>query len=191
MIYAGVDIAKLNHFASVLFSDGEILVEPFEFSNNDDGFSRLISNIASYNKDNLIIGLESTAHYGNNLVNYLYSLDYKVCAINPIQVSSLRKNNIRKTKTDTIDTYLIAKTLMLKQHRFVTQYDIDTLRLLDFCRFRHKSIESRTKLKIQLTAYIDQLFPESQYFFASMHLTHLAHLLESNSHGHFNKSNND
>ena len=31
MIYVGIDIAKLNHFASAISSDGEILIEPFEF----------------------------------------------------------------------------------------------------------------------------------------------------------------
>lgn len=209
MIYVGVDIAKKLHFASVLSSDGEILVEPFEFSNDDDGFCRLISKIESFDMNNLIIGLESTAHYGNNLVFYLYSLGYKVCVINPLRVSSLRHNNIRKTKTDKVDTYLIAKTLMLNQNHVITQYDIDIMRLRDFCRFRLKSVKSRTKLKIQLTAYMDQLFPELQYFFksgihrkacyallkeaaspkliASMHLTHLSHLLETASHGHFKK----
>ena len=34
MIYAGIDIAKLNHFASALSSDGEILIEPFKFTND-------------------------------------------------------------------------------------------------------------------------------------------------------------
>ena len=34
MIYAGIDIAKLNHFASVVSSDGEVLVEPIQFSND-------------------------------------------------------------------------------------------------------------------------------------------------------------
>ena len=38
MIYAGIDIAKLNHFASVISSDGEVLVEPFRFSNDLEGF---------------------------------------------------------------------------------------------------------------------------------------------------------
>ena len=209
MNYVGIDIAKQIHFASVLSSDGEILVEPFEFSNDDDGFCRLLSVLKSFDQDNLIIGLESTAHYGNNLVSYLYSLHYKVCVINPIQVSSMRKNNIRKTKTDKVDTLLIAKTLMLNKHRFVTKYDIDVMRLRDFCRFRQKLIKSRTTLKIQLTTYIDQLFPELQYFFksgihgkasyallkeaaapaeiASMHLTHLTLLLKSTSHGHFKR----
>jgi hypothetical protein len=30
MYYVGIDIAKLNHFASVLSADGEVLVKPFK-----------------------------------------------------------------------------------------------------------------------------------------------------------------
>ena len=41
MIYAGIDIAKLNHFASVVSSDGEVLVKPFQFSNDLEGFRSL------------------------------------------------------------------------------------------------------------------------------------------------------
>ena len=41
MIYVGIDIAKLNHFAAI-FSDGEILIEPFKFTNDADGFQLLI-----------------------------------------------------------------------------------------------------------------------------------------------------
>lgn len=33
MFYAGIDIAKLNHFASVISNEGEVLIEPFQFSN--------------------------------------------------------------------------------------------------------------------------------------------------------------
>ena len=36
MIYVGIDIAKLNHFDSALSSDGEILIEPFKFTNDND-----------------------------------------------------------------------------------------------------------------------------------------------------------
>lgn len=68
MFYVGIDIAKLHHFASVLSSDGEVLSEPFEFSNDYDGFQKLLSALGSFEKGSLIISLESTAHYGNNLV---------------------------------------------------------------------------------------------------------------------------
>ena len=100
MIYVGIDIAKLNHFASAISSDGEVLVEPFKYINDADGFQLLSSCLDSLPDDSLIIGLESTAHYGDNLVRYLVTNGHKVCVINPIQTASLRKNNIRKTKTD-------------------------------------------------------------------------------------------
>ena len=48
MIYVGIDIAKLNHFASAISSDGEILMEPFQFSNDSDGFHMLLSRLDSW-----------------------------------------------------------------------------------------------------------------------------------------------
>ena len=38
MIFVGIDIAKLNHFASAISSDGEIIIEPFKITNDADGF---------------------------------------------------------------------------------------------------------------------------------------------------------
>lgn len=212
MIYVGIDIAKLNHFASAISSDGEILMKPFKFTNDGDGFQLLLSKLETLalEDDSIIIGLESTAHYSDNLVRYLVARNFKVCVLNPIKTSSMRKNNIRKTKTDKVDTYIIAKTLMMQDsYRFVTFYDLDLMDLKTLGRFRQKTIKQRTRLKIQLTSYVDQVFPELQYFFksglhqksvyallkeaptpeaiASMHMTHLAHLLEVSSHGHFTK----
>lgn len=210
MIYVGIDIAKLNHFAAVISSDGEILIEPFKFTNDYDGFFLLLSKLAPLDQNSIIIGLESTAHYGDNLVRFLISKDFKVCVLNPIQTSSMRKNNVRKTKTDKVDTFVIAKTLMMQDSlRFMTLDDLDYIELKELGRFRQKLVKQRTRLKIQLTSYVDQVFPELQYFFksglhqnsvyallkeaptptaiASMHMTHLAHLLEVASHGHFGK----
>ena len=210
MIYVGIDIAKLNHFAAAISSDGEILIEPFKFTNDYDGFYLLLSKLAPLDQNSIIIGLESTAHYGDNLVRFLISKDFKVCVLNPIQTSSMRKNNVRKTKTDKVDTFVIAKTLMMQDSlRFLTLDDLDYIELKELGRFRQKLVKQRTRLKIQLTSYVDQVFPELQYFFksglhqnsvyallkeaptptaiASVHMTHLAHLLEVASHGHFGK----
>lgn len=210
MIYLGIDIAKKLHVAAAISTDGEIIFEPFEFSNDSDGFSKLLSTIQAFQKDDLIIGLESTAHYGNNLVVFLFNRGFNIAVINPIQTSAMRKNNIRKTKTDKVDALLVAKTLILSNFRLVSNQDIELLKLKDLCRFRQKLIKARTTVKIQLTTYVDQIFPELQYFFksglhhkacyallkeaslpediASMHLTHLASLLNKASHGHFKKN---
>lgn len=209
MIYVGIDIAKLNHFASVMDSDGEVLAEPFMFTNDFSGFQKLLDCISSFPKDELFIGMESTAHYAENLTSFLFTRDFNVCIINPIQTSALRKSNIRKTKTDPVDTYLIIKALSLNHFRLYTQRDYDSLQLKNLCRFRQKLMKARTKVKIQLVTYVDLLFPELQYFFrsgihgkacyallkeesnpdkiASMHLTRLSNLLNKASKGHFGK----
>ena len=205
MIYVGVDIAKLNHFASAISSDGEVLIEPFKFTNDADGFQMLVSKLIAPNAEpDSIINLESTAHYGDNLVRYLVAENFQVCVLNTIKTSTMRKNNIRKTKTDKVDTYIIAKTLMMQgSYRFYTFYDLDLMDLKAMGRFYQKTIKQRTRLKIQLTAYVDKVFPELQYFFksgshqksvyallkeaptpeviASMHMTHLATLLKTTS----------
>ena len=80
MIYVGIDIAKLNHFASAISSDGEILIEPFKFTNDNDGFQLLLSKLDPLDKDSIIIGLESTAHYATTLFNILFPIITKcVC----------------------------------------------------------------------------------------------------------------
>ena len=210
MIYVGIDIAKQTHYAAIMNSDGEILSEPFAFSNDHTGFQKLLKHLDSYPKTEIFIGMESTAHYAENLTSFLYTRDFQVCIINPIQTSTLRRTNIRKTKTDSVDTYLIIKALTLDHFRLFTERDYDSLQLKNLCRFRQKLMKARTKVKIQLVTYVDLLFPELQYFFksgihgkacyellktqpnpdkiAKMHLKRLTGLLSKSSHGHFNQS---
>lgn len=212
MIYVGIDIAKLYHFAAAISSDSEILMEPFKFTNAGDGFCLLVSKLEALalEDDNTIIGLESTAHYGDNLVRYRVASSFKVCVLTPIKTSMMHKNNIRKTKTDKVDTYVIAKTLLMQDSFLsVSFYDLDLMDFTSLGRFRQKTVKQRTRLKIQLTSYLNQVFLELQYFFksglhqksvytllkkaptpneiSSMHMTHLANLPKVNSHGHFTK----
>ena len=210
MIYVGIDIAKRTHYASVMNSDGKILAEPFPFTNDLAGFQKLLSCIGSFPKEQLLIGMESTAHYAENLTCFLFSRDFQVCIINPIQTASLRKSNIRKTKTDSVDTFLIIKALSLHDYRRFSKRDYDSLQLKNLCRFRQKLMKARTKVKIQLVSYVDLIFPELQYLFksgihtkscyallktesnpdriAKMHLTRLSNLLKKTSKGHYTKN---
>lgn len=83
MIYVGIDVAKLNHFASVVSSDGEVLVEPFQFSNDQEGFRSLSLVLDKYDRDQLLIGLESTAHYSSrNTIDTIQQLGNNYLVIN-------------------------------------------------------------------------------------------------------------
>ena len=209
MIYVGIDIAKNTHWASAMNSDGEILLEPFSFQNNNEGFQKFISKLSNFDKQKMLIGLESTAHYGENIISYLFNLDYKIGIINPIQTSNLRKSNIRKTKNDKVDTFIIIKSLSLNNYNLVTTRDINNIKLKGLSRSRHNLIVMRSRSKIQLASFIDQLFPELNQFFkgnlhlnvsyqllkeysspkqiSSLHLTKLSNILHDNSHGRYNK----
>lgn len=209
MIFVGIDIAKNTHWASAMNSDGEILLEPFSFQNNNEGFQKFISKLSNFDKQKMLIGLESTAHYGENIISYLFSLDYKIGVINPIQTSNLRKSNIRKTKNDKVDTFIIIKSLTLNNYNLVTTRDINNIKLKGLSRSRHNLIVMRSRSKIQLASFIDQLFPELNKFFkgnlhlnvsyqllkeysspkdiSSLHLTKLSNILHDNSHGRYNK----
>ena len=127
-IFVGIDVAKLNHFAAAISSDGEILLEPFKFTNDADGFQLLISKLESFDKDSIIIGLESTAHYGDNLVRYLVAEFYQVCVLNPIKTcqgqAALRRwlvlppiPNLRTARSfQTLDsTHTYARSLFQKK----------------------------------------------------------------------------
>ena len=207
--FVGIDIAKNTHWASCISSDGEIIFEPFSFSNDNNGFQKFISKLDSLDKTKILIGLESTAHYGENIISYLFNLNFNIGLINPIQTANLRRSNIRKTKNDKVDTKIIIKALTLGNYSLITSRDINNLKLKGLCRSRRNLVTMRSKAKIQLVSYVDQIFPELQQFFkgnlhlnvsyqllkeysspkqiSSLHLTKLTNILHDNSHGRYGK----
>jgi transposase len=50
-------------------SDGEVLIEPFKFSNDADGFNLLLTKLKEFNQSNVIVVLKSTAHYSDTLIS--------------------------------------------------------------------------------------------------------------------------
>ena len=208
MIYVGIDIAKETHVAAAMSTDGVVLLEPFAFQNDHEGFKLLKSKLDSL-KGDILVGLESTAHYAENVIFFLHSQHYKLAVINPVQTAAMRKTGIRKTKTDKVDSLLICKTLACNSFRLYSDTDVKTLQLKSLCRFRQNLKKSKARLKIQLTSYVDTLFPELQFFFksglhiktcyellktypspdeiAALHLSKLSNFLSKASRGRFGK----
>ena len=168
MFLLGIDIAKLNHVASCIDSStNEIVFSNFKFKNDFIGISALLDKIKTFDTKNLIIGLESTSHYGENLVNFLFKQHFKVALINPLQTSHLRKTNIRDAKNDNLASLNIAKSLIFAKLNFISEKNINCFSLKKLTRFRSSLIKQRSKAKIQLTSLLDLLFPELQYLFKS------------------------
>lgn len=211
MIKIGIDIAKLNHYAAIVdYSTGEVIEQPFLVTNNKAGFELLLSKICDFDKSDVLIGLESTAHYGDNLISYFHELGFKIGVINPIQTATLRKTRIRKVKNDKVDSLLICEALSLGYYNLLSDIDVELIEIKSLCRF-HKDLKDKAaEAKIQLKSYVDQIFPELNSFFkdnldiktahellklyqspneiASINLTKLSNLLIKSSRGKYDKS---
>lgn len=178
-IFVGIDIAKHIHYASIVDKDG-CISKPFKFENNFKGFNILISRLNDFNKEDILIGYESTAHYQDNLDYFLRNAGYKTVLINPLQTSSMRKSMIRNTKTDSVDSRLICDVMIT--HRFEPN-DRDRFLYADLrrlCDFYSDITKKRTTCKIQLVSLFDRLFPELAAFFNNnLHLNTVYTLIKN------------
>lgn len=55
---------------------------------------------------------------------------------------------------------IIIKALTLDNYSLITSRDINNLKLKGLCRLRRNLVTMRSKTKIQLVSYLDQIFPE-------------------------------
>ena len=80
MIYIGFDIAKENHYASVANSDGEVIIEAFLVKNSYLGFNYFLDKLSEHNINISVclVGMESTGHYGENLINFLHNKGFNI-----------------------------------------------------------------------------------------------------------------
>lgn len=158
-IYIGIDIAKNLHYASIVDSFGQVIEKPFPFENNKEGFKILLSKTSSFNKDDCIFGMESTAHYSNNLSNFLLINNFHIFIINPLQTFALRKTQIRDAKNDKVDSFIICQALTMHLGNEVSLNDT-FVELRDICKSYQNIMTMRSRTKIQLISYLDQSFPE-------------------------------
>ena len=105
ILYASIDVAKYNHSAMVVNFFGDIIVPKFDFPYNNHGIGFLRNKLGVAQEKTkakkLLLGVESTGHYHENLVASLRATGYDIQVIRPID-SRNERDNIH-AKTDAID----------------------------------------------------------------------------------------
>ena len=165
--YVGIDIAKYKHDCFIADDSGCVIKDSFSFSNDKDGFNVLLSILKELkSKGQIKIGFESTGHYHFNLKLCLKANGYDYVEFNPLLVHKFSSTQtLRRTKTDKKDAHLIAKYLMTVDYKpYVNSfYHINNLKSLT--RLRETLITDKTRFLNQITAYLDQIFPEFKPLF--------------------------
>lgn len=168
MFYLGIDIGKNTHVASLVDDKKNVIFKAFSFSNSIDGAESLILKLEAF-KNELEVGMESTGHYWLSLYSYLVEKNFTVRVINPIQTDGWRQGiEIRKRKTDIIDSLLIADLLRYGDFVETSLSNEDYLSLRNLSRFRSYLISSIGDLKRKTIALLDQVFPEYASSFSNI-----------------------
>ena len=169
MFYLGVDIGKNTHTASMIGDDGKPVFRAFSFSNTTEGGESLLTKLSATAPSELAIGMEATGHYWLSLYSYLCDKGYKIHVINPIQTDGWRKGvEIRRRKTDPIDSLLIADLVRYGDFIEARLPDEAALSLKNLTRFRSYLVDSIGDLKRKVICVLDQVFPEYQSVFSNI-----------------------
>lgn len=170
MFYIGIDIAKKNHEASIIDSNGKLLDKSISFSNSESGCNKLLTLFERFeaNSSNAIIGMEATGHYWLSLYSHLLDFGFTVYVINPIQSDAFRKMYIRQTKNDSKDSFVIAQIMRFGEFSTTSLADEDIMALRQLSRYRFSLVDECSDWKRKCIALLDQVFPEYSKLFSDI-----------------------
>jgi len=170
MFFVGIDIAKKTHQAAITSNDGKIIGKTFKFSNTIDGLNLFLEKLSAVDTDvsQFEIGIEATGHYWLNLYTWLSDKNFKVHVINPLQSDALRNLYIRKTKTDSVDSKIIADVIRIGEYSETQLSDDKIISLRDLSRQRFFLVDMASDIKRKIITMMDRIFPEYQDFFSDM-----------------------
>ena len=160
--FLGVDISKDKFDAYCIDINGE---KHFYLSCSMDraGFEKLVNRLESLSipRENLLVGMESTACYHINLFSFLLAEGYTAVLINPLLISNFVKMQLRKTKTDKKDALVIAQFLLMHMDTLAqTSIASHVSDLRDLSRQRESLLSQMMALKCDMKRILTMTFPE-------------------------------
>ena len=175
--YLGIDVSKQKCDTVIFSSSTSEFLNELKVTNNMDGVFKLKSMLDSISKANLLIIMESTAHYHQLFADMFSQNGFNINIINPIITSKVHKSNIRKTKNDKIDAKIIAKIGFTEQLLPNYSYNETYSNLKKLTRARKRKVSKRSRTKIQLRTELDYLAPDFSSLFSDIFSTSSLYLL--------------
>jgi transposase len=161
MFYLGIDIAKVNHVASLIAEDGSILVKAIKFTNSNEGLQKLMDSIKDYDQSQIYCAMEATGSYWLSLFSSLTDKGFNVSVFNPYQIKSFRgAYSNRKQKNDVIDSIIIANFLSFNGVNQISLPNDDLLALKNLTRYRSNLVDNVSIAKTQIQGILNKVFPE-------------------------------
>jgi len=164
MNYLGIDVSKANARYVLIDNDGEQATKGFTLTNDQKSFTQIIERFKELKltPDSLLIGIEATGIWWENLYCFLTEKQFKVIVLNPHQTNKFREALRYKAKTDDIDACVIAG--LLRSGKYAASYiPEETIQVLrEIVKLRHQLVTNRQNFERQAQALLGLLFPEYQ-----------------------------
>lgn len=164
-LFVGIDVSSKNNVAYIMRPDGD-KHSSFSIPNNRPGAEILVDRIVEVLQrlfiPKVVIGLESTSVYGDNLMYFLREtgkfsgFEKKLHMLNPKQVKKFRDTYSDLPKNDFVDAFIIADHLRfgrINKEVYMGDYRYEALKALT--RARHQTVQSLTREKQR---FLNQLF---------------------------------
>ena len=146
-LYVGIDVSSKTNVVYLMKPDGS-KISNFSVANSRDGSKKLVEHIVSaveaHSLGEVVIGLEATSVYGDNLVyflredGYLAKIPKRIHVLNPKQVNNFKGAYNDLPKNDFVDSYVIADCLRfgrINKEVYMGDYRYDALKNLTRARF--------------------------------------------------------
>jgi len=175
----GIDIGKRKHAATAVSPKGATITKLKSFENNRNGVDQLERHVlipatASHKP---MIAMEATGQYWNALHDELQRRGYSCVVLNPIQTNARGRNQIRKTKTDLVDSGLIARTILSGDARWTIVPDEAMFELRLLVRHRWRLIRIHGIILRYAISLLDRVFPEFEGIFCKPFLPSIRQLI--------------
>jgi len=164
ILCVSVDISKYFHVAMMHNGLGEIVMPTFEVDIYQSGFDQLCQKIEQAQADTqarvVLVGMEPTSHYFENLAQHLLHRSQPVRLINSYSVKQNREQQLmRREKTDQIDVAAIGDLLRRGEGTPYRPPQGVYLQLQQLGRVRLGKIKIEGMLKNQILGHLDRIFP--------------------------------
>ncbi|TME02147.1 MAG: IS110 family transposase [Chloroflexi bacterium] len=158
----GIDIGSQACTMACLTMDKRQVIKPTPFANTVQGLDWLFERLEGLGvaPKQILVGLEATSRYGENLLQALLKRGYQVCLLHPAQMHAFAKQRGMRAKTDQLDATTIARALLSGEARFgyVPSEQVATYR--ELMRLQHQLSDDVVRYKNEIHALLAVLFPE-------------------------------
>ena len=146
-LYVGIDVSSKTNVVYLMLPDGD-KHSSFSVANSQDGSAqlvkRILSALTSHSLDTVMIGMEATSVYGDNLVYFLREdatlvpFNRKIFVLNPKQVNKFKEAYNDLPKNDSVDSFVIADCLRfgrINKEVYIGDYHYKALQNLTRARY--------------------------------------------------------